>query len=85
MTLGGQRFDKAYGQMVWQYCGGNAGLAGRKLRRKSSGSYAPAILRVGFESGLLCRICKLHTSGGRKRGEYRNDEHRSEQRVELVE
>ena len=25
MTLGGQRFDKAYGQMVWQYCGGNAG------------------------------------------------------------
>jgi hypothetical protein len=28
MTLGGQRFDKAYGQMVWQYCGGNAGMAG---------------------------------------------------------
>jgi hypothetical protein len=28
MTLGGQRFDKAYGQMVWQYCGGGAGLAG---------------------------------------------------------
>jgi len=28
MTLGGQRFDKAYGQMVMQYCGGNAGLAG---------------------------------------------------------
>jgi hypothetical protein len=28
MTLGGQRFDKAYGQMVWQFCGGNAGLAG---------------------------------------------------------
>jgi hypothetical protein len=28
MTLGGQRFDKAYGQMVMQFCGGNAGLAG---------------------------------------------------------
>ncbi|MGB7848494.1 MAG: carboxypeptidase-like regulatory domain-containing protein [Candidatus Acidiferrum sp.] len=28
MTLGGQSFAKAYGQMVWQYCGGNAGLAG---------------------------------------------------------
>jgi Carboxypeptidase regulatory-like domain len=28
MTLGGQRFDKAYGQMVLQYCGGNAGMAG---------------------------------------------------------
>ena len=28
MTLGGQRFNKAYGQMVWQYCGGNQGMAG---------------------------------------------------------
>jgi len=28
LTLGGQSFAKAYGQMVWQYCGGNAGLAG---------------------------------------------------------
>ena len=28
MTKGGQRFDKAYGQMVMQFCGGNAGLAG---------------------------------------------------------
>jgi len=27
MTLGGQSFAKAYGQMVMQYCGGNAGLA----------------------------------------------------------
>ena len=27
MTLGGQTFAKAYGQMVWQYCGGAAGLA----------------------------------------------------------
>ena len=28
MTKGGQRFDNAYGQMVMQFCGGNAGLAG---------------------------------------------------------
>jgi len=28
MTLGGQSFAKAYGQMVWQYCGGAQGLAG---------------------------------------------------------
>jgi len=28
MTMGGQRFDKAYGQMVLQYCGGAAGMAG---------------------------------------------------------
>ena len=28
MTVGGQRFDKAYGQMVMQYCGGNAGMKG---------------------------------------------------------
>jgi len=28
MTVGGQRFDNAYGQMVWQFCGGNSGMAG---------------------------------------------------------
>jgi hypothetical protein len=28
MTVGGQRFDKAYAAVVMQYCGGNAGLAG---------------------------------------------------------
>ena len=28
MTLGGQRFDKAYANVVLQYCGGIAGLAG---------------------------------------------------------
>src|SRR5258706_7644275 len=28
MTLGGQTFAKAYGQMVMQFCGGFAGLAG---------------------------------------------------------
>jgi hypothetical protein len=28
MTLGGQRFDKAYAQVAMQYCGGFAGLAG---------------------------------------------------------
>jgi hypothetical protein len=28
MTVGGQRFDKAYANLVMQYCGGNAGLAG---------------------------------------------------------
>ena len=28
MTVGGQTFAKAYGQMVWQYCGGARGLAG---------------------------------------------------------
>jgi hypothetical protein len=28
MTMGGQRFDKAYANLVMQYCGGIAGLAG---------------------------------------------------------
>ena len=28
MTIGGQRFDKAYANLVMQYCGGLAGLAG---------------------------------------------------------
>ncbi len=28
MTVGGQRFDKAYSSLVMEYCGGNAGLGG---------------------------------------------------------
>ncbi len=34
MTLGGQSFAKAYGQMVWQYCGGDSGAGRRWLRRQ---------------------------------------------------
>jgi len=56
MTLGGQRFDKAYGQMVWQYCGGNAGLAGGNCNGPASktnfGNYAAVTPQPFFEAAL---------------------------------
>jgi len=45
MTLGGQSFAKAYGQMVWQFCGGNAGLAGGNCAGiDANGNVVPAQL-----------------------------------------
>src|SRR4029077_9515962 len=41
MTMGGQSFAKAYGQMVWQYCGGAAGLAGGNCGGYGSNVVAP--------------------------------------------
>jgi len=48
MTLGGQRFDKAYGQMVWQYCGGNAGMAGGNC----AGNVSAVTAQPFFETSL---------------------------------
>jgi hypothetical protein len=48
MTLGGQRFDKAYGQMVMQYCGGNAGLAGGNC----TGTLSAVTAQPFFETAL---------------------------------
>ncbi len=48
MTLGGQRFDKAYGQMVWQYCGGNQGMAGGNC----AGNLSAVTPQPFFESAL---------------------------------
>jgi len=48
MTLGGQRFDKAYGQMVMQYCGGNAGLAGGNC----AGNLSAVTMQPFFETAL---------------------------------
>jgi hypothetical protein len=48
MTLGGQRFDKAYGQMVMQYCGGNAGLAGGNC----AGTLSAVTAQPFFETAL---------------------------------
>ena len=53
MTLGGQRFDKAYGQMVMQYCGGNAGLAGGNC----AGNYAAVTAQPFFEAALNHTYC----------------------------
>jgi hypothetical protein len=53
MTVGGQRFDKAYGQMVWQFCGGNAGLAGGGCAK----SLAAVTPQPFFESALNASYC----------------------------
>jgi Carboxypeptidase regulatory-like domain len=49
MTLGGQRFDKAYGALVMQYCGGNAGLAGGNCAAIAPNSVTP---QPFFEAAL---------------------------------
>jgi hypothetical protein len=53
MTLGGQRFDKAYGQMVMQYCGGNAGLAGGNC----AGNLSAVTPQPFFENALKPSYC----------------------------
>jgi hypothetical protein len=58
MTLGGQRFDKAYGQMVMQYCGGNAGLAGGNCAGTVSAVTAQPFFEaaLGGPSSTYCNI-----------------------------
>ncbi|HYL65141.1 MAG TPA: carboxypeptidase-like regulatory domain-containing protein [Candidatus Methylomirabilis sp.] len=53
MTLGGQSFAKAYGQMVMQFCGGNAGLAGGGCAR-TLGAVTP---QPFFETALNPSYC----------------------------
>ena len=53
MTLGGQRFDKAYGQMVLQYCGGNAGMAGGNC----AGNLAAVTPEPFFETAINKAYC----------------------------
>jgi hypothetical protein len=54
MTKGGQTFAKAYGQMVWQYCGGALGLAGGNCGGYGKNVVAPNDLRPQpfFETAL---------------------------------
>jgi hypothetical protein len=54
MTMGGQSFAKAYGQMVWQYCGGAAGLAGGNCGGYGKNVVAPNSLtpQPFFETAL---------------------------------
>jgi hypothetical protein len=58
MTLGGQRFDKAYGQMVWQYCGGNAGMAGGNC----AGNLSAVTPQPFFEAALNKAYCAGYAS-----------------------
>jgi Carboxypeptidase regulatory-like domain len=53
MNIGGQRFDKAYGQMVMQYCGGNAGLAGGGCAK----NLAAVTPQAFFENALNASYC----------------------------
>src|SRR5260370_30257445 len=53
MTLGGQRFDKAYGQMVMQYCGGNQGMAGGNC----AGNLSAVTPQPFFEAALNPAYC----------------------------
>lgn len=59
MTLGGQRFDKAYGQMVMQYCGGNAGMAGGNC----AGNISAVTAQPFFEAALKSSYCTTPVGG----------------------
>jgi len=58
MTVGGQRFDKAYGQMVLQYCGGNAGMAGGNCAGNVSAVTAQPFFEaaLGGPTSVYCNI-----------------------------
>jgi hypothetical protein len=70
MTLGGQRFDKAYAALVMQYCGGNAGLAGGNCA-KLPGAVTPqpffeaALSGTGYCTGFTsCTAAVVANEGG---------------------
>jgi len=53
LTKGGQTFAKAYGQMVWQYCGGASGLAGGGC----AGNLAAVTPQPFFENAMNPAYC----------------------------
>jgi len=53
LTKGGQTFAKAYGQMVWQYCGGATGLAGGGC----AGNLSAVTAQPFFETTLKPTYC----------------------------
>ena len=56
MTVGGQRFDKAYANLVLQYCGGMAGLAGGNC----AGNLGAVTAQPFFEKALAgTGYCKV--------------------------
>jgi hypothetical protein len=59
MTKGGQTFAKAYGQMVWQFCGGNAGLAGGGC----AGNLAAVTEQPFFKAALNPSFCTTTVGG----------------------
>jgi hypothetical protein len=69
MTMGGQRFDKAYANVVLQYCGGFAGMAGGGCA-KSAGSVTPqpffetALAGTGYCKPGTCTATMVANEGG---------------------
>jgi len=57
MTVGGQRFDKAYGQMVLQYCGGNAGMAGGNCGGPTGAVNTNVTAQPFFEAAINPAYC----------------------------
>ncbi len=54
MTLGGQRFDKAYANVVMQYCGGIAGLAGGNCAATASAVTPQAFFETALAGTGYC-------------------------------
>jgi Carboxypeptidase regulatory-like domain len=52
LTKGGQRFDKAYANLVMEYCGGNAGLAGGNCGGPNGNVAATVTPQPFFEAAL---------------------------------
>ena len=75
MTLGGQQFKQAYANLVLQYCGGIAGLAGGGCAGASTSGATPVTAQPFFEKALaghrfcvLHRLHQLHSGSGFQRG-----------------
>jgi hypothetical protein len=58
LTINGQSFAKAYGQMVWQYCGGASGLAGGNC----AGNLSAVTPQPFFEKAMNAAYCAGFTS-----------------------
>ncbi|HUD64820.1 MAG TPA: carboxypeptidase regulatory-like domain-containing protein [Candidatus Sulfotelmatobacter sp.] len=69
MTLGGQRFDKAYANVVLQYCGGFAGMAGGHCAA-NAGAVTPqpffetALAGTGYCTPGTCTKTMVANEGG---------------------
>jgi hypothetical protein len=69
-TLGGQRFDKAYANVVLQYCGGLAGLAGGGCAKNAGAVTAQpffekALANTGYCNGFAnCTQAMVANEGG---------------------
>ena len=56
MTIGGQRFDKAYANLVLQYCGGMAGLAGGNCAGNVSAVTAQPFFETALAGTGYCNV-----------------------------